>query len=155
MKVVFAPREYGQHLAPSGLSALFHDLRLSVLIFDYRGYGRKVKARQRKMGHILMQNQHGEYLVRKIYALKRLYCSDALWGSAVAKSLQTQSSRIIIIDQGLSPFPLSDNKKAPVPSDKINQSLQYSTIDKVDKINMPALSTARRMRSIYGTALRF
>ena len=41
---------------------IFHDLGLSVLIFDYRGYG-KVKVQQQKRGHILTQNQHGNILL--------------------------------------------------------------------------------------------
>ena len=68
---------------------IFHDLGLSVLIFDYRGYG-KSEGSPTEEGTYLDAESAWEYLVNvKGVRSERLYCSGALWEAQLQQSLRS------------------------------------------------------------------
>ena len=88
---------------------IFHDLGLSVLIFDYRGYG-KSEGSPTEEGTYLDAESAWEYLVNvKKCALKRLYCSDALWEAQLQQTLRLGTQQqALSLNQGLNLSLLSE-----------------------------------------------
>jgi len=119
---------------------IFHDLGLSVLIFDYRGYG-KSKGSPTEEGTYLDAESAWDYLVnvKGAHSEKIILFGRSL-GSAVAAELALRRKAAgIIIESGFKSIPELGAKFFPYLPVRLISRFRYATIDKVDKINMPKL----------------
>jgi len=119
---------------------IFHDLRLSVLIFDYRGYGRS-EGLPTEEGTYLDAESAWDYLVNvKGAPPEKIILFGRSLGSAVAAELALRHKAAgIIIESGFKSIPALGAKVFPYLPIRLISRFQYPTIDKVDKIVMPKL----------------
>jgi len=119
---------------------IFHDLNLNVLIFDYRGYG-KSKGSPTEKGTYLDAESAWGYLVNvKHVQPKKIILFGRSLGSAVAAEIALRhQARAIIIESGFTSIPDLGNKFFPYLPVRLISRFHYSTIDKVNKINIPKL----------------
>lgn len=119
---------------------IFHDLGLSVLIFDYRGYGRS-EGSPTEEGTYLDAESAWEYLVNvKGVRPEKIILFGRSLGSAVAAELALRHPAAgIIIESGFKSIPELGAKFFPYLPIRLISRFQYSTIDKVSMINMPKL----------------
>lgn len=119
---------------------IFHDLGLSVLIFDYRGYGRS-EGSPTEEGTYLDAESAWEYLVNvKGERSEKVILFGRSLGSAVAAELALRHPAAgIIIESGFKSIPELGAKFFPYLPIRLISRFQYSTIDKVSMINMPKL----------------
>lgn len=119
---------------------IFHDLGLSVLIFDYRGYGRS-EGSATEEGTYLDAESAWEYLVNvKGARPEKIMLFGRSLGSAVAAELALkQPAAGIIIESGFKSIPALGAKFFPYLPVRLISRFQYSTIDKVSRINIPKL----------------
>ena len=119
---------------------IFHDLGLSVLIFDYRGYGRS-EGSPTEEGTYLDAESAWEYLVNvKGARPEKIILFGRSLGSAVAAELALRHPAAgIIIESGFKSIPALGAKFFPYLPIRLISRFQYSTIDKVSMINMPKL----------------
>ena len=119
---------------------IFHDLGLSVFIFDYRGYGRSEGSATEK-GTYLDAESAWEYLVNvKGVRPEKIILFGRSLGSAVAAELALKHKAAgIIIESGFKTIPALGAKFFPYLPLRLISRFQYSTIDKVGMIKMPKL----------------
>jgi len=119
---------------------IFHDLGLSVFIFDYRGYGRSEGSATEK-GTYLDAESAWEYLVNvKGARPEKIILFGRSLGSAVAAELALKHKAAgIIIESGFKTIPALGAKFFPYLPLRLISRFQYSTIDKVGMIKMPKL----------------
>lgn len=119
---------------------IFHDLGLSVLIFDYRGYGSS-EGSPTEEGTYLDAESAWEYLVSvKGARPEKIILFGRSMGSAVAAELALRHPAAgIIIESGFKSIPALGAKFFPYLPIRLISRFQYSTIDKVSRINMPKL----------------
>jgi len=119
---------------------IFHDLGLSVLIFDYRGYGRS-EGSPTEEGTYLDAESAWEYLVSvKGVRTEKIILFGRSLGSAVAADLALRRKAAgIIIESGFKSIPALGAKFFPYLPVRLISRFQYSTIDKVSMINIPKL----------------
>ncbi|MFZ3122915.1 MAG: alpha/beta hydrolase [Thermodesulfovibrionales bacterium] len=119
---------------------IFHDLGLSVLIFDYRGYGRS-EGSPTEEGTYLDAESAWEYLVNvKGARSEKIILFGRSLGSAVAAELVLRRKAAgIIIESGFKSIPALGAKFFPYLPVRLISRFQYSTIDKVSRINIPKL----------------
>ncbi|MCE5195143.1 MAG: alpha/beta hydrolase [Nitrospiraceae bacterium] len=119
---------------------IFHDLRMSVLIFDYRGYG-KSGGRPTEKGTYLDAEAAWDYLVKtKRISPKKILIFGRSLGSAVAAELASKhKAGALIIESGFKSIPELGQRLYPYLPVKLISRFQYSTIDKVKNINTPKL----------------
>ncbi|MBA3060660.1 MAG: alpha/beta hydrolase [Nitrospirae bacterium] len=119
---------------------IFHDLGLSVLIFDYRGYGRS-EGSPTEEGTYLDAESAWEYLVSvKGVRPEKIILFGRSLGSAVAADLALRRKAAgIIIESGFKSIPALGAKFFPYLPVRLISRFQYSTIDKVSMINIPKL----------------
>jgi len=119
---------------------IFHDLGLSVLIFDYRGYGRS-EGSPTEDGTYFDAESAWEYLVNvKGARPEMIILFGRSLGSAVAAELALRRKAAgIIIESGFKSIPALGAKFFPYLPIRLISRFQYSTADKVSRINMPKL----------------
>lgn len=117
---------------------IFHDLGLSVLIFDYRGYGSS-KGSPTEEGTYLDAESAWEYLVNvKGARPEKIILFGRSMGSAVAAELALRRKAAgIIIESGFKSIPELGSKFFPYLPVRLISRFKYATIDKVRKINIP------------------
>ncbi|MBI5632105.1 MAG: alpha/beta hydrolase [Nitrospirae bacterium] len=119
---------------------IFHDLGLSVLIFDYRGYGRSEGAPAEK-GTYLDAEAAWNFLVKdKGIDPARIVIFGRSLGSAVAAELaMRRRAGALIIESGFTSIPDLGRKYYPYMPVSLITRFHYATIDKVSSLALPKL----------------
>lgn len=119
---------------------IFHDLNLSVLIFDYRGYG-KSKGSPTENGTYLDAESAWDYLVnvRHVKPEKVILFGRSLGSAIAAETAIRRKAGAIIIESGLTSIPDLGAKFFPHLPVRLISRYHYSTIDKVGMIDIPKL----------------
>jgi len=119
---------------------IFHDLGLTVCIFDYRGYG-KSKGSPTESGTYLDAEAIWDYLimVKRVPQEKIILFGRSL-GSAVAAHLTlTHHAGALIIESGFTSVPDLGEKYFPYLPIRLLSRFRYATIEKIDRIHVPKL----------------
>jgi len=119
---------------------IFHDLNMSVLIFDYRGYG-KSKGSPTENGTYLDAESAWDYLVNlKHIRPEKIVLFGRSLGSAVAAEVALRRrAGAVILESGFTSVPDLGNKFFPYLPVRLISRYHYSTIDKVSKVHIPKL----------------
>lgn len=119
---------------------IFHDLNLSVLIFDYRGYG-KSKGSPTENGTYLDAESAWDYLVnvRHVKPEKIILFGRSLGSAIAAETAIRRKAGAIIIESGFTSIPDLGAKFFPHLPVRLISRYHYSTIDKVGMIDIPKL----------------
>lgn len=119
---------------------IFHDLGLSVLIFDYRGYGRSEGTPTEK-GTYLDAEAAWNFLVKeKGIDPARIIIFGRSLGSAVAAELaMRRKAGALIIESGFTSIPDIGRKYYPHMPVSLITRFHYATIDKVSSLALPKL----------------
>lgn len=119
---------------------IFHDLGLSVLIFDYRGYGRS-EGEPTEKGTYLDAEAAWDYIVKnKRIDPSRIVIFGRSLGSAVAAELaMRRKAGALIIESGFSSIPDLGRKYYPYLPVGLVTRFHYATIDKVSRLALPKL----------------
>ncbi|MDI6744418.1 MAG: alpha/beta hydrolase [Thermodesulfovibrionales bacterium] len=119
---------------------IFHALGLSVLIFDYRGYG-KSEGFPTEEGTYLDAESVWEYLVSvKGARPEKIILFGRSMGSSVAAELALRHPAAgIIIESGFKSIPALGAEFFPYLPVRLISRFKYATIDKVSMINIPKL----------------
>jgi len=119
---------------------IFHDLGLSVLIFDYRGYG-KSDGEPTEKGTYLDAEAAWNFLVNgKGVDPARMVIFGRSLGSAVATELATKKKAgALIIESGFTSIPDLGRKYYPYLPVGLMTRFHYASIDKVGRITLPKL----------------
>jgi len=119
---------------------LFHEMKLSVLIFDYRGYG-KSEGEPTEKGMYLDAEAAYDFLVTVKGAVpSRIIVFGRSLGSAVAAELaMRRTAGALIIESGFTSVPDLGRKFFPHMPVKLISRFHYATIDKVGRLHLPKL----------------
>jgi uncharacterized protein len=119
---------------------IFHDLGLSVLIFDYRGYGRS-EGEPTEKGTYLDAEAAWNFLVKdKGIDPARMVIFGRSLGSAVAAELaMRKKAGALIIESGFTSIPDLGRKYYPHMPVSLITRFHYATIDKVSSLALPKL----------------
>ncbi|MBI5846789.1 MAG: alpha/beta hydrolase [Nitrospirae bacterium] len=119
---------------------IFHALGLSVLIFDYRGYGTSGGEPTEK-GTYLDAEAAWDFLVNdKGIDPARILIFGRSLGSAVAAELATRrKAGALIIESGFTSIPDIGRKYYPYMPVRLITRFHYATIDKVGSLALPKL----------------
>ncbi len=119
---------------------IFHDLGLSVLIFDYRGYG-KSHGSPTEQGTYLDAEAVWEYLVnlKGIPPGKIVIFGRSLGGAVAAHLAATHEAGTLIVESGFTSVPDLGATHFPYLPVRLISRFRYRTIDKVEKIVVPKL----------------
>lgn len=119
---------------------IFNSLSLSVLIFDYRGYG-KSEGRPSEEGTYLDAEAVWDYMVTvKNIPPERLVVFGRSLGGAVAAGLATRRPpAALIIESGFTSVPDIGKNIYPWLPVKLIAKFHYATIDKIGSIKCPKL----------------
>ena len=119
---------------------IFHDLRLNVLIFDYRGYGES-EGEPSENGTYLDAEAAYDYLVheRGVRPSEIIVFGRSL-GSAVAAELAARRrAGALIIESGFTSVPELGRKLFPHLPVRLISRFHYATIEKVGRLDLPKL----------------
>jgi hypothetical protein len=119
---------------------IFHDLGLSVLIFDYRGYGSS-EGEPTEEGTYLDAEAAWNFLVKdKGIDPARIIIFGRSLGSAVAAELaMRRKTGALIIESGFTSIPDLGRKYYPYVPVSLITRFHYATIDKVSSLALPKL----------------
>lgn len=119
---------------------LFNDLNLSVLIFDYRGYGKSGGSPTEK-GTYLDAEAALDYLINRKHVRpeKVVVFGRSLGGAVAAEVAFRHKVGALIIESGFTSVPEIGSKYYPFLPVKLLSRYSYATVDKVSKINAPKL----------------
>ncbi|MEK6653204.1 MAG: alpha/beta hydrolase [Nitrospirota bacterium] len=119
---------------------IFHDLNMSVLIFDYRGYG-KSEGSPTENGTYLDAESAWDYLVnvRHVKPEKIILFGRSLGSAIAAETAIRRKAGAIIIESGFTSIPDLGAKFFPQLPVRLISRYHYSTIDKVSMIDIPKL----------------
>lgn len=119
---------------------IFHDLNLSVLIFDYRGYG-KSKGRPSEKGTYRDAEAAWDYLikVKKKSPGKIIAFGRSLGGAVAAELALRRHPAGLIIESSFKSLPDLGKKFYPWLPVRLLSRFEYATIDKVALIKCPKL----------------
>ncbi len=119
---------------------IFHDLKLSMLIFDYRGYGRS-EGSQTEEGTYLDAESAWDYLVniKQIIPEKIILFGRSLGSAVAAEIALNHKAGALIIESGFTSIPDLGRRFFPYLPVRLIARHHYSTIDKVNKIGIPKL----------------
>lgn len=119
---------------------IFHDLNLSVFIFDYRGYG-KSEGSPTEEGTYLDAEAALDYLitVKQIPPAKVLLFGRSLGGAVAAEVARRRTVGGLIIESGFTSVPELGGKYFPFLPVKLLSRYSYATVNKVAEINTPKL----------------
>jgi len=120
--------------------SIFHRLGLSVLIFDYRGYGRS-EGKPDEQGTYLDAEAAWNYLVseRQVSADKIVYFGRSLGSAIAAEAALRHAGATLIIESGFTSVPAYGQRLFPFLPVRLLARYKYATIDKVAKISIPKL----------------
>ncbi len=119
---------------------IFHELNLSVLIFDYRGYGGS-EGEPTEKGTYLDAEAAYDYLVsvRKAAPSQIIIFGRSL-GSAVAAELAARrTTGALIVESGFTSIPDLGRRFFPHMPVRVISRFHYATIDKVGRLLLPKL----------------
>ena len=119
---------------------IFHDLGLSVLIFDYRGYGGS-EGEPTEKGTYLDAEAAWNFLIKeKGIDPARIVIFGRSLGSAVAAELaMRRKAGALIIESGFTSIPDLGRKYYPYMPVSLITRFHYATIDKVSSLALPKL----------------
>ncbi|MEK7196809.1 MAG: alpha/beta hydrolase [Nitrospirota bacterium] len=119
---------------------IFHGLNLSVLIFDYRGYG-KSKGSPTEKGTYIDAESAWDYLVNvKHIRPEKIVLFGRSLGSAVAAEVALRRrAGAVILESGFTSVPDLGAKFFPHLPVKLISRYHYSSIVKVNRITIPKL----------------
>lgn len=118
----------------------FHSLQMSVLIFDYRGYG-KSNGIPSERGLYYDADSAYEYLVtERLFPPEKIILFGRSLGSAVAaETALKQKAGALILESGFTSLPDLGNTVYPYLPVRLLSRYQYATIDKIGNIRIPKL----------------
>ena len=119
---------------------IFHDLHLSVLIFDYRGYG-KSGGNPSEVGTYLDAEAAWNYLtdVERKSPKKIIIFGRSLGGAVAAETALRKNPAGLIIESSFTSVTDIGAKLYPWLPVKVISKFRYSTIDKIRAIRCPKL----------------
>lgn len=119
---------------------IFNDLSLSVLIFDYRGYG-KSGGRPSEEGTYLDAEAVWDHLVtvKKIPPGRIIAYGRSLGAAVAAEIAARRSPAALIVESGFTSVPDLGQKIYPWLPVKLISKFHYATIDKIGNIKCPKL----------------
>jgi fermentation-respiration switch protein FrsA (DUF1100 family) len=119
---------------------IFHDLNLSVLIFDYRGYG-KSEGYPTEEGTYLDAEASLDYLinVKKVHPDKVILFGRSLGSAGAAEIALRHRAGALIIESGFTSVSDLGHKYFPFLPVRLLSRYSYATASKVSKINIPKL----------------
>lgn len=119
---------------------IFNSLNLSILIFDYRGFG-KSEGKPTEKGTYLDAEAAWDYLINiKHYpATKIILYGQSLGGAIAAEMALRHRPAALIIESGFKSAPELGSKFFPFIPVKLISRFHYSTIEKINKIDCPKL----------------
>ena len=119
---------------------IFNSLNLSVLIFDYRGYG-KSEGKPSEHGTYLDAEAAWDYLINvKGKSPKEIIIFGRSLGGAVAAEIAVRKNpAALIIESCFTSVPELGKTFYPWLPVKLISKFKYSTIDKIGSINCPKL----------------
>jgi uncharacterized protein len=119
---------------------IFHDLNLSVFIFDYRGYG-KSEGSPTEVGTYLDAESALDYLtnVKHIHPEKVVVFGRSLGGAVAAEIALRHKVGALIIESGFTSVPELGSKYFPFLPTTLLSRYSYDTVNKVGKISAPKL----------------
>ncbi|PLX51217.1 MAG: alpha/beta hydrolase [Desulfobulbaceae bacterium] len=129
--------------------ALFHDLGLSVLIFDYRGYGRS-QGHPSEAGTYADAEAAWHYLVTERHiAPQRIILFGRSLGAAVAARLATnRRPAALIVESAFTSVPDMAAELYPWLPTRLLSRLHYNTLAAVRQISCPLLVIHSRQDEI-------
>lgn len=137
---------------------IFNNLSLSVMIFDYRGYG-KSEGRPSEAGTYLDAEAAWDYLinVKKIPPDRIIVYGRSLGGAVAAEVVLRRSPAALIMESGFTSVPDLGQKIYPWLPVKLISKFHYATVDKIGTIRCPKLIIHSRKDDIipfeHGRAL--
>lgn len=119
---------------------IFNSLNLSVLIFDYRGYG-KSKGKPSEYGTYLDAEAAWDYLVnvKRKSSTSIILFGRSLGGAVAAEIATRKNPAALIIESCFTSVPDLGKTFYPWLPIKLLSKFKYSTIDKIGSINCPKL----------------
>jgi len=119
---------------------IFHELGLDVLIFDYRGYGQS-EGSPSERGTYLDAQTAWDYLVkvRKKFPHKIILFGRSLGGAVATEMALRNNAGALIVESGFTSVPDLGTRYFPFFPVRLISRFEYSTINKVDKIDVPKL----------------
>lgn len=119
---------------------IFHNLGLSVLIFDYRGYG-KSRGSPNEEGTYLDSEAAWDYLVTVLHARpEKIVIFGRSLGSAVAAELALRKqARSLIMESAFTSVPALAKKFFPHLPVSLISRYHYESINKVGRLKLPKL----------------
>ncbi len=120
--------------------SIFHNLGLSVLIFDYRGYG-KSEGKPSEKGTYLDAEAAWDYLVNiKNKSPEKIILFGRSLGAAIAADIALKKSPAgLILESSFLSVTEMGKKYYPWVPVKLLSKFDYSTIDKIQSISCPKL----------------
>ena len=119
---------------------IFHDLNLSVFIFDYRGYGNS-EGSPTEEGTYLDAEAALDYLIKikHIHHDQIIFFGRSLGGAIVSEIALRHKAGALIIESGFTSVPDLGRKYYPFLPVKLLSRYSYTTASKVSKISIPKL----------------
>ena len=119
---------------------IFNSLGLSILIFDYRGYGAST-GHPSENGTYLDAESAWRYLVdvQKKSPEKIILFGESLGGAVAAEIASRQTAGGLIIMSGFTSIPELAGRLYPFLPVRLLSKFRYSTIDKIGAISSPKL----------------
>ncbi len=119
---------------------LFHNLNLSVFIFDYRGYG-KSEGSPTEEGTYLDAEAAWDFLINRkhVHPEKVIVFGRSLGGAVAAEVALRHKVGAVIIESGFTSVPELGGKYFPFLPVKLLSRYSYATVEKVSKIDAPKL----------------
>jgi fermentation-respiration switch protein FrsA (DUF1100 family) len=119
---------------------IFHDLGLSTLIIDYRGYGRS-QGTISEQGTYLDAEAAWKYLteIRRIPALHIVVFGRSLGGAIAAYSAARQTPAALILESAFTSVPDLATKLYPVFPVRLLSKFQYNTKKSLQSVYCPVL----------------
>ncbi|MCX5813972.1 MAG: alpha/beta hydrolase [Proteobacteria bacterium] len=118
---------------------IFHEAGFSVLVFDYRGYG-KSGGKPSEAGTYLDVEAAWDYLLQQGNPPEKIIVYGHSLGSAIATEVAIRKNPVaLIIEAGFTSMPDLGAKLYPWLPVKLLSKYQYSTVTKIGMIKFPKL----------------
>lgn len=119
---------------------IFHELGFSVLIFDYRGYG-KSGGKPSENGTYLDAEAAWDYLttIKKVTPEKIILFGRSLGSAVAAETALRKKAGALIIESGFTTLSELGSVFYPYLPVRLILKYKYSTVDKVNDIKIPKL----------------
>ncbi|OGW29390.1 MAG: hypothetical protein A2X59_11150 [Nitrospirae bacterium GWC2_42_7] len=119
---------------------IFHDLGLSVLIFDYRGYGKSEGSPTEKGTYVDAETAWDHLVnVKNVKPEKIIIFGRSLGSAVAAETALKHKAGALIIESGFTSVPALGSRFFPYLPVRLISRYHYSTIEKVGKIDIPKL----------------